>query len=110
MIVVTAAPEWPAAGDLAACRLDRFGRASARCGQWVGGFDVLYALLDEAFDRKEGLYSIPSRFGRPTALDLGLMLHGAALLCLGALVHHYFEPRLGLTNQRGIWLIGTPPP
>jgi 4-hydroxybenzoate polyprenyltransferase len=63
---------------------------------WVSGFDVLYALLDEAFDRKEGLYSVPSRFGASTALDLGLMLHGAALLCLGALVHHYFEPRIGL--------------
>jgi 4-hydroxybenzoate polyprenyltransferase len=71
---------------------------------WVSGFDVLYALLDEAFDRKEGLYSIPSRFGRPTALDLGLMLHGAALLCLGALVHHYFEPRLGLVA----WLAMAP--
>jgi 4-hydroxybenzoate polyprenyltransferase len=62
---------------------------------WVSGFDVLYALLDEDFDRKEGLYSVPSRFSSNTALDLGLMLHGAALLCLAALVHHYFAPRLG---------------
>jgi 4-hydroxybenzoate polyprenyltransferase len=62
---------------------------------WVSGFDVLYALLDEEFDRREGIYSIPSRFGSGTALDLGLMLHGAALLCLGALVHHYFAPHLG---------------
>ena len=62
---------------------------------WVSGFDVLYALLDEDFDRKEGIYSVPSRFSASTALDLGLMLHGAALLCLAALVHHYFAPRLG---------------
>lgn len=62
---------------------------------WVSGFDVLYALLDEDFDRQEGLYSIPSRFGKPAALDLGLILHGAALLCLGALVHHYLAPRVG---------------
>ena len=62
---------------------------------WVSGFDVLYALLDEDFDRHEGLYSIPSRFGKSTALDLGLVLHGAALLCLGAIVHHFLEPRVG---------------
>jgi 4-hydroxybenzoate polyprenyltransferase len=62
---------------------------------WVSGFDVLYALMDEAFDRKEGLFSVPSRFGSNTALDLGLMLHGAALLCLAALVHHYFAPHIG---------------
>jgi 4-hydroxybenzoate polyprenyltransferase len=62
---------------------------------WVSGFDVLYSTLDEAFDRKEGLYSIPSTFGRSTALDLGLMLHGAALLCLGALTQNFLVPMAG---------------
>lgn len=62
---------------------------------WVSGFDVLYSTLDEDFDRKEGLYSIPAMFGRNTALDLGLMLHGAALLCLGALTHNFLVPMAG---------------
>jgi 4-hydroxybenzoate polyprenyltransferase len=62
---------------------------------WVSGFDVLYATLDEDFDRKEGLHSIPSRFGRSTALDLGLVLHGIALLSLGALAHHHLVPMAG---------------
>jgi 4-hydroxybenzoate polyprenyltransferase len=52
---------------------------------WVAGFDVLYACLDEAFDRKEGLFSIPARFGRAVALNTGLGLHGLAFLCLAAL-------------------------
>ncbi len=49
---------------------------------WVAGFDVLYACLDEDFDRKEGLHSIPSHFGRPIAQDVALILHGLALFCL----------------------------
>lgn len=62
---------------------------------WVSGFDVLYATLDEGFDRAQGLHSIPSRYGRSTALDLALMLHGAALLCLAALAHNHLEPMAG---------------
>lgn len=62
---------------------------------WVSGFDILYATMDEAFDRQEGLQSIPSRFGRSTALDMGLILHGSALLCLGALGHDFLVPMAG---------------
>lgn len=29
---------------------------------WCGGFDIIYALQDADFDRKNGLYSIPARF------------------------------------------------
>ena len=32
---------------------------------WVAGFDVLYALQDEEFDRRVGLYSLPAGSGRP---------------------------------------------
>ncbi len=35
---------------------------------WVAGFDIIYATLDEEFDRKESLYSFPSRFGKERAL------------------------------------------
>jgi 4-hydroxybenzoate polyprenyltransferase len=62
---------------------------------WVSGFDILYATLDEAFDKKEGLYSIPSMFGVSTAQDMGLVLHGLALLCLGGLATEVLVPMAG---------------
>ena len=42
---------------------------------WVSGFDVLYALPDEAFDRQEKLFSIPARFGRKGAMLFSGGLH-----------------------------------
>jgi 4-hydroxybenzoate polyprenyltransferase len=42
---------------------------------WTAGFDVIYACQDIEFDRKEGLYSIPSRFGIPKALFLAKLFH-----------------------------------
>lgn len=35
---------------------------------WVGGFDIIYALQDESFDKENHLNSIPSRFGTVKAL------------------------------------------
>lgn len=52
---------------------------------WVSGFDVLYATMDEAFDKAEGLHSIPSKFGIPVAQDCALMLHALAFFCLSAM-------------------------
>lgn len=53
---------------------------------WVSGFDIIYALQDEEFDRTEQLYSIPVRLGRVGALRLGRALHLlCALLLVGAL-------------------------
>ena len=31
---------------------------------WIAGFDITYALLDVDFDRANGIYSVPARFGR----------------------------------------------
>ena len=42
---------------------------------WVMGFDVLYACQDEAFDREQGLHSLPARVGRPTALHIAALAH-----------------------------------
>jgi 4-hydroxybenzoate polyprenyltransferase len=53
---------------------------------WVTGFDIIYATLDEAFDRASGLYSMPSRLGARAALRVSGLLHLAAFLALGALV------------------------
>jgi len=42
---------------------------------WVSGFDIIYALQDEEFDRNEKLHSIPSYFGRKNALIISNILH-----------------------------------
>ena len=42
---------------------------------WVAGFDVLYSLQDEGFDRSHGLRSIPARFGLLGALRISRGLH-----------------------------------
>src|SRR5262249_10836846 len=45
---------------------------------WTAGFDVLYACQDFEFDRREGLYSIPARFGIARSLWISRALHAAA--------------------------------
>ncbi|MFN7974106.1 MAG: UbiA-like polyprenyltransferase [Acidobacteriota bacterium] len=44
---------------------------------WVSGFDILYALQDEAFDRAHGLHSVPVALGRRRARIVARLLHGA---------------------------------
>lgn len=60
---------------------------------WVAGFDIIYALQDESFDREEALFSIPVRLGTIRALRLGRLLH---LICAGILVY-------ALTLQAGLY-------
>src|SRR5439155_256121 len=49
---------------------------------WVGGFDVFYALQDEAFDRAERLESLVVRLGQAQAILVAKLLHGLALVAL----------------------------
>ena len=49
---------------------------------WVAGFDIIYATLDEAFDREEGLRSLPVALGKRPALFLASLVHIAAFVCL----------------------------
>ncbi len=44
---------------------------------WVGGFDVLYALQDIDFDRREGLHSIPRFLGAGPSLWVARAFHAA---------------------------------
>ena len=53
-------------------------------GSWVAGFDILYACQDVDFDRREGLQSIPTRFGVPRALLISRALHVVTILALAA--------------------------
>ncbi len=53
---------------------------------WVAGFDVLYALQDEDFDRRMGLFSLPVKVGRVRAMQLARLFHllaAAGFLCTG---------------------------
>jgi 4-hydroxybenzoate polyprenyltransferase len=52
---------------------------------WVSGFDVIYATLDEEFDRACGVHSLPAALGRAGALRISYWLHFTAVLCLLAL-------------------------
>lgn len=49
---------------------------------WVSGFDIIYATLDEEFDRAEGLHSMVAWLGRGRALRVSWGLHLAALAAL----------------------------
>jgi len=42
---------------------------------WVAGFDMIYALQDEDFDKKMGLNSIPAKIGRTATLNLSVFFH-----------------------------------
>jgi 4-hydroxybenzoate polyprenyltransferase len=42
---------------------------------WVSGFDIIYALQDDQFDRENRLHSIPSRAGRKGAIIISALVH-----------------------------------
>lgn len=67
---------------------------SAAVATWVAGFDIIYATQDIAFDRAQGLYSIPARFGAKKALHIAAFSHlvSFALLVLW-----------GISYQVGPW-------
>ncbi len=49
---------------------------------WVAGFDIIYATMDEAFDREWGLHALPARLGKRPALQIAAALHTGAFLSL----------------------------
>jgi 4-hydroxybenzoate polyprenyltransferase len=42
---------------------------------WLAGFDIIYALQDREFDRTQGLFSIPVRFGVAQSLQISTICH-----------------------------------
>jgi 4-hydroxybenzoate polyprenyltransferase len=66
---------------------------------WTAGFDVLYACQDFEFDRREGLHSIPARFGIAGSLWISRLLHLGAFAALVAL---YFVTQLGILAAVGL--------
>ncbi len=49
---------------------------------WVSGFDVIYALQDEEFDKENSLHSIPSMLGKTKALRISEALHVLSACCV----------------------------
>lgn len=49
---------------------------------WTAGFDIIYALQDEDFDKAQQLHSIPARLGKVRALRLSEWLHLVSAACM----------------------------
>jgi 4-hydroxybenzoate polyprenyltransferase len=61
---------------------------------WVSGFDIIYALQDEEFDRSNRLYSMPSWLGKAKSLKISELLHVFSTFCVVL---------AGLYGGFGIW-------
>jgi 4-hydroxybenzoate polyprenyltransferase len=49
---------------------------------WVSGFDIIYALQDEEFDKSKQLYSIPAWLGKAKGLRISELLHVLSAVCV----------------------------
>ncbi len=72
---------------------------------WVAGFDVIYALQDDAFDRANRLYSMPASFGRAKALRISEVMHLFTVFFMFAAAWQLRQQFPGLTSQL-VW-VGT---
>lgn len=76
---------------------------------WVAGFDVIYALQDEGFDRSQELYSMPAFFGKKQAIRISEWMHlaTAALMVFAARHLATAAPQTGwlLWAATGVFLI-----
>lgn len=68
---------------------------------WVSGFDIIYALQDEDFDRAENLHSIPAKLGIKNALNVSVFLH---VLCAICIIAPIFLSHFGFTYYLGVAL------
>jgi len=69
---------------------------------WVAGFDIFYALQDYDYDRDNGLFSIPSRFGIERSFLIVRIFH-LVMICL--LVLLVFSKGLGLIYLLGVVVV-----
>ena len=70
---------------------------------WVSGFDIIYALQDEEFDREHGLNSIPANFGGVNALKISEILHFLSFILV---VLPAFYTEVGLLYYIGVVFYG----
>ncbi len=72
---------------------------------WTAGFDVIYACQDYDFDRSEGLFSIPRRFGIAGALWMSRLFHALMVVCLVALMASFDLGALSLAGLAAVALL-----
>lgn len=70
---------------------------------WVAGFDIIYGAQDYDFDTKNGIHSIPARFGVKNALLISRGFHVIALISL--LIVGLLTPALGVIYYLGLVII-----
>lgn len=66
---------------------------------WVAGFDLLYSLQDMAFDKANGLHSIPSKFGAKKTMWIARVFH---LLAIVFWAYFVYAAGLGLWAQLAV--------
>lgn len=66
---------------------------------WTAGFDVIYSLQDEDFDRENGLRSLPETYGKSRSLMASRILHFGAIVLLVIAGQ--------LAGAGAIWFVGT---
>jgi 4-hydroxybenzoate polyprenyltransferase len=65
---------------------------------WVAGFDIIYALQDESFDKEHGLKSIPVALGGKDALGISRFFHlitASLLIVLGVMIEGGLYYKIG---------------
>ena len=67
---------------------------------WVTGFDIIYGAQDYDFDTKNGIHSIPARFGVKNALHISSVFHVLAVIFL--LMVGLLAPQLGIIYYGGL--------
>jgi 4-hydroxybenzoate polyprenyltransferase len=65
---------------------------------WVSGFDIIYATLDEDFDRGHGVHSMVAWLGRRRSLFISAALHAAAFACVIVALFHMGAWRGGMNG------------
>lgn len=61
---------------------------------WTAGFDIIYALQDDNFDKENHLFSVPAWLGKKKALWISIFLHFLSAL---------FIISVGIYTQLGLW-------
>ena len=67
---------------------------------WVAGFDIIYGAQDYDFDTKNGIHSIPARFGVENALHISSAFHVLAVILL--FIVGFLAPQLGIIYYVGL--------
>ena len=71
---------------------------------WTAGFDLIYATQDAEIDQKQGLRSVPGRYGIKAAFYLSILCHVSAVVLWG-MIPVFYAP-FGIIYCIGVGLIG----